>query len=202
MKTIYNSNSPLGCTVVSLDQSACLGLIEAIRAGRRPERFGQEKGWLLAHCNDGVVWGRAESGQDRLHLSSDVFPEVSPTILVESLQTLRLFDTIGEFLIWRDNDEFRGRHVQDAPGPDKRSEPVRRSLCLLGTRVIEIRQGFTLLEDSGGSRHAPPLSIPKVLRRGDAGRLGVVEYLAQNNATGELRIALSRLSTLEQGEVK
>ena len=45
--------------------------------------------WLLAHCDDGVVWGRCEQG--KWQLSSGPFPDVSPELSAENLQQLRLF---------------------------------------------------------------------------------------------------------------
>ena len=44
--------------------------------------------WLLAHADDGVIWG--EFRPDGLHISSDAFPHISPSLRVETLQQMRV----------------------------------------------------------------------------------------------------------------
>lgn len=50
--------------------------------------------WLLAHCDDGVVWGKWSQKQNHWLLSNVEFAEygkVSPEITQENLQQLRVF---------------------------------------------------------------------------------------------------------------
>src|SRR5262249_16673186 len=56
--------------------------------------------WLLAHSDDGVIWGKLrDDGQ--LYLSSDVFPVRGLSLHSATLQQARLFGEHAELLIWR-----------------------------------------------------------------------------------------------------
>lgn len=62
--------------------------------------------WCLAHCDDGVTWGRYDAQTQRWILGSQAEPAVSPLIRHDSLQELRIFGCPGEVLIWRAGAEL------------------------------------------------------------------------------------------------
>ena len=57
---------------------------------------------LLAHADDGVIWGRM--GGEQLALSGNAFPKVSPPLRTITLQQARLFGEHDELLLWRGGD--------------------------------------------------------------------------------------------------
>ena len=116
--------------------------------------------WLLAHANDGVIWG--EVGSDGLHLSDVLF---GPNLQTKSLQTARLFGETGELLLWRSDDGWKARLVKDGEGEVK--EYYDEGQLLWGTDVeksedgsILSKDGFILLRHGAeGLCHAPPLRL-------------------------------------------
>jgi len=149
---------------------------------------------LLAHADDGLIWGQVRG--ERLYLSSEYFPRVSPPLRAVTLQEARLFGPEAELHLWRDEEgRWQARLVQDGTG-----EPVERFdeyQMLWGTRREGEKGGFTLVSDGEmGHRHAPPVPADK-LRFGQKGRrplrLQVRHYLATDDHTGLLYVYLSRL---------
>ncbi len=159
----------------------------------------QAKTWqlsyLLAHAEDGVIWGRFEG--DRLITAEQVFQEFPP-LRLRSLQQCRIFGEPGEILLWRAEKKWRSRLIRDI-GKDFISEEQ----ILWGTKGEE-KEGFTLLSDgSEGLRHAVPLTgicfseEKKKLHR--PVRLEVRHYIKYDES-GVARIFLSRLVTLKRSE--
>lgn len=77
---------------------------------------------LLAHADDGVIWGRLDG--ELLSLSHSAlaghtrWSTISPLLRKETLQQARAFNTTAELMLWRDGDgEFRARLLEDCP-PD------------------------------------------------------------------------------------
>ncbi|HOK59107.1 MAG TPA: CRISPR-associated protein Csx19 [Methanothrix sp.] len=144
--------------------------------------------WLLAHADDGVIWG--ELRDDGLHLSSNAFNKISPPLRAETLQQARLFGPQAEILVWKDNATWRGRLIQDGAG--KAEDTFDEMHLLWGTEVEERQDGFTLLrEGREGLRHAPPLpddAQPPI-------RLKVRHYVAYD--AGQAYIAYSRLAGID-----
>lgn len=149
--------------------------------------------YLLAHAEDGVIWGHC---QQELVTADQVFPQL-PKLQLATLQQCRLFSKSGELLIWRDpinSSQWRSRLIQD-------SQPTRNTLrenqILWGTSGTE-REGFTLLQDGNeGLRHAVPL---QGIRFDEATakrpvRLKVRHYINYDD-DGIARIDLSRLVNL------
>lgn len=159
--------------------------------------------WLLAHADDGVIWGKMEHGQ--LVTSDSVAPEVSPPLRTETLQQARLFAEHAELLLWRDGDhQWHARLIrQPAPGESpKFTEAIDEPYLLWGTHG-EHRNGFTLLRDGAqGLRHAVPMELPLgVNNETDPPRLMVRHYL-QEDPNGFTRIVASRLFDLRLEEGK
>lgn len=153
--------------------------------------------YLLAHAEDGVIWGRFDEGQ--LTTAEQVFhkPEFKvdfPTLRLLTLQQCRIFGEHGEVLLWRTGETWRSRLVQDNSEGDKISERQ----ILWGTHG-EKRDNFTLLRHgSQGFRHAVPSSEIELGDRHqliNPVRLIVHHYITYDD-DGVARISLSRLVDL------
>ena len=162
-------------------------------------------GTLLAHADDGVIWGQVRD--DGLHLSSQYFPQVSPPLRAATLQEARLFGPSGELYVWRDEEGGWGaRLVGDGAGQE--AETFDEYHMLWGTRRDDEEGGFTLVRDGErGQRHAPPLGTDKLSfdqrRQRRPLRLQVRHYLALDEDTGLVAVRLSRLvAVLPDTEVK
>lgn len=145
--------------------------------------------WLLAHADDGVIWG--DFCDDKLHLSSDAFPEVSPPMRVETLQQARLFGPRAELLLWRDDVIWRARLIHDGTGEP--GEYYDEAHLLWGNKEERRKDGFVLLrQGKEGLRHAPPASSTEV-------RLTVRHYLAYDE-DGQAYVVCSRLVAIGGSE--
>jgi len=147
-------------------------------------------GFLLAHMDDGVLWGRFK-GNDLL-LSAQAFPNQLPVKLeAETLQTLRLFGDDGELLIWRTAPmHFAGRLLLDAANDD--IEQFSERQLLWGEHTSE-KNGFTLLvEGEQGFLHAPPI----VLQSGQRACIVVRNFIDYDD-DNQAAIAASRLVGIE-----
>ncbi len=60
--------------------------------------------YLLAHAEDGVIWGRLDG--EELITSHTIAPKYSPPLRAVTLQTVRLFAPVGELLVWRDDQGY------------------------------------------------------------------------------------------------
>ncbi|MCB1058430.1 MAG: hypothetical protein KDD11_23250, partial [Acidobacteria bacterium] len=115
--------------------------------------------WLLAYCDDGVVWGRRDSPERAWQLSSSHAPDLCPVIGRANLQQLRLFGKGAEVLLWRSEGGFRGRRLEDgAPvtGPDRPADETR---ILVGNRWLKSYPGsFSRVRDADGREQAIPIA--------------------------------------------
>lgn len=157
--------------------------------------------YLLAHADDGVIWGKVEDGilttsHDAAHGTE--YAEISPPLREVTLQMARLFNENGEVLLWRDTDagEWRARMIYTANDDQDVTfvEAVDERQLLWGNQAEAISDTFTLLSDSGqGLRHIAPLAIAA-----DALPLRLrVRHFISENESGFARITASRLVTLE-----
>lgn len=116
--------------------------------------------WLLAHADDGVIWGRID---DRtLQLSSDV-SHVSPPLRNETLQTARLFGANAELLLWRDGDNaWQARLIEDniqIKGTTYH-EAIDEHHILWGTNPKRLDNDFSLMCDGvEGLAHVVPIPV-------------------------------------------
>ena len=76
-----------------------------------PEMRQRNLRYLLAYADDGVIWGRLDD--DGLHLSHKFAPDVSPELRAVTLRECRMFEALGELLLWREDADWRGRFVSD-----------------------------------------------------------------------------------------
>jgi CRISPR-associated protein (TIGR03984 family) len=187
-----------GCTLRPLDAAACERWLDLVTTPTPAAHEVYDLAWLLAHCDDGVVWGRRQGGNWRL--SSAVFPEVSPEPRRENLQQVRLFGLLREVLIWKADGGWLGRELADTE--TLAGEPLRpeeQEYVLLGDRVLSpAKEGFTLVGDGRGSRHAVPLACDEGQFGQDPERrwplrLQVRHYFAADPRSGVVRVAASRL---------
>lgn len=152
--------------------------------------------YLLAHAEDGVIWGHFRHGD--LVTSGEAFERL-PNLRPLTLQQCRLFGEAGEVLLWRTGDgEWRSRLCTD----ETDSEFVTENQMLWGTRQsiqtqASERLGFTMLVDGlQGLKHAVPLRniafSTDRQRLWRPVRLKVHHYLNEND-DGLAHICLSRL---------
>lgn len=147
---------------------------------------------LLAHADDGVIWGKMAS--DELVTSDQPFPEVSPPLCALTLQQARLFSPEAELFLWRGETGWRARLVQEGSGDS--GDYYDEVQLLWGNQHKEVKDGFTLVsEGQQGLLHAPPVKVPKTAFAPTHHplRLDVRHYLMTDLETGLLRVVLSRL---------
>lgn len=166
------------------------------------QQAGDSECYLLAHADDGLIWGKVENGI--LTTSHDAargtpYAEVSPPLREVTLQTARLFNKNGEILLWRDAETstWQARMIYSTNDEEEATfvEAIDERQLLWGNQAQSISDTFTLLSDSGqGLRHIAPLningkSLPLRLR---------IRHLISEDETGFARIIASRLVTLEE----
>ena len=167
---------------------------------------------LLAHADDGVIWGKYTNGWQ---FSYDSFPEISPQLRLKTLQECRMFDDAAEVYLWRDADEkWHARLIQDNAGDEQ--TVIDEAQLLWGTDCISEAGGFIRLFDGTmQNQHAPPLALGQLSFDADHKkrpvRLWVRHYLDTDENSelpddfkvGLTYIAYSRLVTLDpKPEVK
>jgi CRISPR-associated protein (TIGR03984 family) len=159
--------------------------------------------WLLAHADDGVIWGKRQS-DGSLKLSSDVFndekkyPSVAVPLSAKTLQQARIFGPAGEILIWRTDNGFAARRIDESSTPAQNTLPDEWHLLWGEPDFRECRDGFCLfIEGQQGLRHALPVgqNPPPANQRA---KLCVRHYVAHDNE-GQAYIAMSRLVNLQFG---
>jgi CRISPR-associated protein (TIGR03984 family) len=190
--------TPVGCRLECVVEAECRSWLNHVTVDGPVPRSGHDLCWLLAHCDDGVVWGRREPGGWRL--SSQPFPDVSPRLSEGNVQQFRLFGPQSEILVWRTEDGLLGRWLTHAPdGVEASLRLEKQEYILVGDRVLQpVREGFTVVGDGRGSRHAVPLVCPEsqfpAQPRRHPLRLTVWHYFAADEQSGIVRIVASRLA--------
>jgi len=158
--------------------------------------------WLLAHCDDGVIWGEYASGQLKLSCDQGAFPVRGGLALRgETLQQARLFGEHAELLLWRRSQvQWNVTLRRDDRG--NQAEIIDEGHLLWGyvrDGEIPLRNGgfVQLSEGAQGIVHAPPLgdTTPTEMQRAS---LKVRHYLGEDDA-GVARITHSRLVRLCSG---
>ncbi len=197
------------CELTPLEPPSCRACLNHITRGDQPVPSHEGLQWLLAYCDDGVVWGCRDAGQWRL--ATDEFPGVVPMLGEENLKQLRLFGPQRELLFWRTDDKFLGREVTDLPTPLPDNDPLRRQeeeYLVLGDRVLESQTAkgvggsrFTLIGDRRGARHAVPWRVKPDDYGSDLQRHWPLRLLVRHYFTcdenGLIRVAASRLVELK-----
>lgn len=158
----------------------------------------QPDAYLLAHADDGVIWGRLKNKQ--LSTSKDVikaeYADVCPPLRTATLQQVRLFSEDWESLLWPTLEGWQHRQIIDGSG-DKKLTTFDEHQLLWGDYSIKLENDFTLLEDGvQGLRHAVPLPVDFSQQAGRVA-LKVRHYLHEDSETGVNMIAHSRLVNIE-----
>jgi CRISPR-associated protein (TIGR03984 family) len=162
--------------------------------------------YLLAHADDGVVWGRFDDG--KLTTAEKVFYPCNfnvhlPKLRLLTLQQCRVFGKKAEVLLWQTGIKWKARLIEHSDT----LKFIEECQVLWGTQKEKgqqgedgERQGFTLVSDgSQGLKHAVPLTnIPfsndkKNLYRPI--RL-IVHHYIDYDESGVAKIYLSRLVDL------
>lgn len=150
-------------------------------------------GWLLAHCDNAVIWGRAENGVIAL--------PAGVSLVSARIQEARLFGDLAEVRVWRAGAGFATCRIEDHVGAGPAGEWYDEEYWLWGTQGQPLANGFTQLSDGRqGLTHTVPLVIdkgsfnPERMRR--PGRLTVRHYIVYDSITDQAQVGLSRLVKL------
>lgn len=146
--------------------------------------------WLLAHADDGIIWG--EMRQNELHLSSNPFHEVSPYLRYITLKEARLFNENAELHLWSDDKTWKGILIKEEDGSE--AACYDESYLLWGNKKGKTEDGFTLVyQGNEGLYHAPPVIIDD----GVQFRVNIkVRHFLDYDSDGQAYIAFSRLVSL------
>lgn len=185
-----------GCRLEELTAKEKEDVLGWVINGDDPPKEAVSFQWLLAHCRDGVTWGRPGEQGGAWLFSARAFPDLSPEISRENLLELRLFGPDREILLWRDETGFSARLIVDSdPLETDPCRPAEEERVLLGDRFIEARDGFTRVGSASGREQAVPLKCEP----GDFAdghwplRLAIRHYFAADPQTGAALIAATRL---------
>jgi len=159
--------------------------------------------YLLAHAQDGVIWGKFQEGNLITADSISVFPKFAK-LRPSTLQQCRIFGEDSEVMLWQTDEGFKARLVEDEHIDKK--EYICEYQILWGTHGEKQEpEGFTLLWDvKQGLKHAVPFTDIELEKDGklkNSVRLQVNHYIDYDDA-GVARIYLSRLVNLTAKEIK
>jgi CRISPR-associated protein (TIGR03984 family) len=185
-------------------ETGSLKSIEDLRAWLIAQAKTNAFTWLLAHDEDGVIWGRID--ESRLTTSHDASNEnshassISPELRTDTLQQARLFGPQGELFVWRDgmaNWRFRLIRVVKEGEESEFNEAIEEKYILWGTDPEPLSEEFTLMSDGAhGMRHIVPIRVEGRFDESTRPlRLQVRHYLNEDQ-TGFVYIAESRLVDL------
>lgn len=176
-------------------------------------KVGAADWYLLAHADDGVIWGRVASGNlttsdkaindkhatlspnDTARAEVEAALKTCAPLRGETLQQARLFCESAELFVWRDGDNrFHARLIRDRRDNEQSvwDECFDERQMLWGTDDTPLPHDFTLWSDGAqGLRHAMPLP-PAINAQGKAAppRLIVRHYISMK---GFARVEASRL---------
>lgn len=162
--------------------------------------------YLLAHAEDGVIWGYFDINSDTLETSNETFPECKFSELrLLTLQQCRIFGENGEVFLWKSNGEWHSRLILQSKVSEliakKQIDFIPETQVLWGTQG-KTNGNFTLLCDgSQGLRHAVPITeinfIQDKKKQHRPVRLEVHHYFCYDQ-DGLARIFLSRLVSLKK----
>jgi CRISPR-associated protein (TIGR03984 family) len=155
--------------------------------------------YLLAHADDGVIWGKFLDNQNyHLITSGDVFPQLAK-LRLSTLQQCRAFGKNAEVMLWKVDKTWKARLINDEYLLKLKETYICEKQILWGTQPEAEKNDFTLVSDgSQGLKHAVPLpDIKDKFKEGKRPlRLTVRHYIDYDKETGVARIYLSRLVDL------
>jgi len=149
---------------------------------------------LLAHADDGVIWGRVIT--DHNNTLKFNFASHQVDLHNQTLIMARLFDADQEIFLWRvDEGEWRARRIQDGAGEAR--DYFDEAQILWGDSEEkpqaekEPNNFVHLTEGAQGLRHAPPKELLSGAIKKHRAQLTVRHYLQEENDW--LQVAFSRL---------
>ena len=165
------------------------------------QKMTDEMPLLLAHADDGVIWGRRRS-DGSLKLSSEVFsdkkiyPSIAVPLCAKTLQQARIFGPAGEILIWRSENGFAARRIVDGAAPLSDTLPDEEHILWGEPDFRENGNGFCLfVEGQQGLQHALPVE-QNPLKAEQRVKLCVRHYVDYDNE-GQAFVFMSRLVNLQ-----
>lgn len=158
--------------------------------------------FLLAHADDGVIWGKLV--EQKLVTSRDAAAQtardVSPPLRGVTLQQAFVFGPPGEVRLWRDGSGWQCHQCRVADEQAFASPLPDEWQVLWGTKVIpeETKHGFTHIHElrQQGLDHIVPIQVNDQQLRERRLRLQMRHFIERDPDTGEARIAFSRLVNL------
>ncbi|MCC7493724.1 MAG: TIGR03984 family CRISPR-associated protein [Fimbriimonadaceae bacterium] len=158
-------------------------------------RASNQVRWLLVHGEDGVTWGRLDGAS---LLTGDQVDPTVPPLTWETLLTARLFGPGAELLVWRHDDGWRGRWIEDQVADPTWTEALDEAQILWGDTAQARDAGFTRLTDGAqGLAHTVPLPVRERGQQVRPVRLTVRHYVAPDEQHAG-RIVASRLVDLTE----
>ncbi|WP_165774755.1 type III-D CRISPR-associated protein Csx19 [Candidatus Viridilinea mediisalina] len=151
--------------------------------------------WLLAHADNGIIWGEVREGQ--LKLASEALGLQELRLARATLQQARLFGPNGELRLWQGPKGLQAHLCHDEPDESHTTPSYFDETYLLwGTHRERSNDGFSLLlEGAQGIRHTPPLAFNP---NEDTQRAKLlVRHYVKADATGVVRVVASRLVELQ-----
>jgi CRISPR-associated protein (TIGR03984 family) len=158
--------------------------------------------YLLAHADDGVIWGefRGENYQLITSGDDDIFPQF-PKLRPSTLQQCRIFCQNAEVMLWKiDQNCWKARLIKD--DHLSKEDYISEKQILWGTQVEKESKNFSLVSDgSQGLRHAVPLpNIKDKFKDGKRPLRLTIHHYIDYDESGVARIDLSRLVDLTTKE--
>lgn len=156
--------------------------------------------WLLAHCDDGVIWGKHDA-EGKLVTSHQFAPKLSPKLRLATLQQAFVFGENdqdqswrGEARLWRGEMSWETQLVKENPTTDW----IDEDQLLWGTKVYQgyEQPNFTHVreeEQQLGLEHVVPIKVSEQELQERRLKLRVRHFIQCDAETGEARIFLSRL---------
>lgn len=204
MTTLNGFSEVAGCDIAPMESAECETYLRWLAGEDGPAAPAGATDFTsaLAHCDDGVTWGKWDAAENRWRTGNEAFSKISPLVRRETLQELRLFGEAGEVLIWRTEAGFRGRKLRD------RDEAVPESLrpdtedrILRGDFVREkLADGFSCIADLAGAEQVVPMEVSEGALKTRRVRLQVRHYFQRDEQnTGAVRVAATRLVGISGG---
>ena len=158
-------------------------------------RLRDEPGFVLAHFDDGVVWGKLVD--TRLITSNEYAPEISPRFRLETLQQAFIFGKRSEIRLWKDElDDWRARKVSDVDADTSDEYRFDEDQILWGTRLKqECPNDFSWISEARqqGMEQVVPVRVNETELENRRLKLRVRHFINCDAETGQARVYLSRL---------